>query len=48
MVLRPLAERDVAELERIHRTPEVARWWRTPREWRLEFHEGTIVGPVDR
>ena len=30
MVLRPLAERDVAELERIRRTPEVARWWGLP------------------
>jgi aminoglycoside 6'-N-acetyltransferase len=25
--LRPLAAADVAELERIHRTPEVRRWW---------------------
>ncbi len=30
MILRPLAEGDEAELLRIHRTPEVARWWGEP------------------
>src|SRR5438067_596324 len=28
--LRPLAEADVPELLRIHRTPEVVRWWGEP------------------
>ena len=32
MILRPLAESDEAELLRIHRTPEVARWWDLPEE----------------
>lgn len=30
LTLRPLAAADAAELERIHRTPEVARWWDLP------------------
>src|SRR5215216_5844901 len=30
MVLRPLAAGDEAELLRIHRTPEVLRWWDVP------------------
>jgi aminoglycoside 6'-N-acetyltransferase len=30
LALRPLAEGDEAELIRIHRTPEVARWWELP------------------
>jgi aminoglycoside 6'-N-acetyltransferase len=30
LTLRPLAAADVAELERIHRTPEVRRWWGDP------------------
>jgi aminoglycoside 6'-N-acetyltransferase len=30
MRLRPLASGDEAELLRIHRTPEVARWWGAP------------------
>jgi aminoglycoside 6'-N-acetyltransferase len=30
VVLRPLDEGDVAELLRIHRTPEVVRWWDEP------------------
>lgn len=30
LVLRPLAAGDAAELRRIHRTPEVARWWDLP------------------
>jgi aminoglycoside 6'-N-acetyltransferase len=32
MILRPLAEDDEAELLRIHRTPEVMRWWDAPAE----------------
>jgi aminoglycoside 6'-N-acetyltransferase len=30
LVLRPLAPGDEGELLRIHRTPEVARWWQEP------------------
>jgi aminoglycoside 6'-N-acetyltransferase len=30
MVLRPLCADDASELLRIHRTPEVARWWGEP------------------
>jgi aminoglycoside 6'-N-acetyltransferase len=32
MLLRPLIEGDRAELRRIHRTPEVARWWGQPEQ----------------
>jgi aminoglycoside 6'-N-acetyltransferase len=32
LTLRPLAEGDVDELLRIHRTPEVMRWWDVPFE----------------
>ncbi len=32
MTLRPLVADDVAELRRIHSTPEVARWWGEPVE----------------
>jgi aminoglycoside 6'-N-acetyltransferase len=32
MVIRPIAEGDEVELVRIHRTPEVARWWDEPEE----------------
>ena len=32
LLLRPLAERDVDELLRIHATPEVRRWWDPPDE----------------
>jgi aminoglycoside 6'-N-acetyltransferase len=32
MILRPLAESDVADLRRIHCTPEVSRWWGAPEE----------------
>jgi aminoglycoside 6'-N-acetyltransferase len=32
MILRPLAEGDEGELRRIHRTPEVMRWWDAPDE----------------
>jgi aminoglycoside 6'-N-acetyltransferase len=30
LVLRPISEEDVAELVRIHSTPEVSRWWYLP------------------
>ena len=30
MVIRPLEERDTAELRRIHSLPAVARWWGEP------------------
>ncbi len=30
LLLRPLGVADAAELRRIHRTPEVARWWDVP------------------
>jgi aminoglycoside 6'-N-acetyltransferase len=32
LVLRPIVESDVAELRRIHSTPEVARWWDLPED----------------
>jgi aminoglycoside 6'-N-acetyltransferase len=32
LTLRPLVEGDAGELRRIHRTPEVARWWEEPEE----------------
>jgi aminoglycoside 6'-N-acetyltransferase len=32
IILRPLARGDEAELLRIHRTPEVTRWWDVPDE----------------
>jgi len=32
MILRPLARGDEAELLRLHRTPEVTRWWDLPDE----------------
>jgi aminoglycoside 6'-N-acetyltransferase len=32
LVLRPIVESDVAELRRIHSTPEVARWWGLPED----------------
>jgi aminoglycoside 6'-N-acetyltransferase len=32
LVLRPLAERDVDDLLRIHAAPEVRRWWDAPDE----------------
>ncbi len=32
LILRPLAEEDVAELRRIHSTPEVAFWWDLPED----------------
>jgi aminoglycoside 6'-N-acetyltransferase len=30
VILRPLADHDAPELQRIHATPEVVRWWDTP------------------
>lgn len=32
MLIRPLAAGDASELLRIHRTPEVARWWGEPED----------------
>lgn len=32
IVLRPLADEDASELARIHRMPEVARWWGEPED----------------
>ncbi len=32
MILRPLVESDATELLRIHRTPEVMRWWDEPED----------------
>jgi aminoglycoside 6'-N-acetyltransferase len=32
LILRPLEERDAAELRRIHGLPEVVRWWDVPEE----------------
>ena len=32
LVLRPLRPEDADELRRIHRTPEIARWWDLPDE----------------
>jgi aminoglycoside 6'-N-acetyltransferase len=57
MILRPLAAEDVAELRRIHSTPEVARWWGEPVEGFPAMDEpqstrltivldGTIVGLI--
>jgi aminoglycoside 6'-N-acetyltransferase len=57
IVLRPLREGDVAELLRIHQTPQVARWWGPPEPgfpWadepgatRLAVEsEGALVGMV--
>jgi aminoglycoside 6'-N-acetyltransferase len=56
MVLRPLAEGDEAELLRIHRTPEVLRWWDVPAEgfpwdepestrWTIEV-DGAVAGLI--
>jgi aminoglycoside 6'-N-acetyltransferase len=38
ILLRPLSERDVPELLRIHSTPEVRRWWDAPDE-RFPFED---------
>jgi aminoglycoside 6'-N-acetyltransferase len=32
VVVRPIEERDAAELRRIHALPEVVRWWDVPEE----------------
>src|SRR5947208_2209661 len=57
VVLRPLAEDDEAELLRIHRTPEVVRWWDLPEpgfpwsdepestRFRIEV-DGTVAGLI--
>jgi aminoglycoside 6'-N-acetyltransferase len=56
MILRPLASGDEAELLRIHRTPEVVRWWDVPAEgfpwdepqstrWTIEV-DGAIAGLI--
>ena len=56
MVLRPLAAGDEAELLRIHRTPEVLRWWDVPAEgfpwdepdstrWTIEV-DGKVAGLI--
>jgi aminoglycoside 6'-N-acetyltransferase len=50
MILRPLAESDVAELWRIHSTPEVARWWGGPEEgfpWSDEPESTRLAIEVD-
>lgn len=57
LVLRPVADADVAELLRIHATPEVRRWWDEPDEGfpltddpdatRLTIEvDGTVAGMV--
>jgi aminoglycoside 6'-N-acetyltransferase len=58
MVIRPLAERDAAELRRIHALPEVARWWGDPPEG-FPLHDdpettrqtieldGSVIGLID-
>jgi aminoglycoside 6'-N-acetyltransferase len=56
LVLRPLAEGDEAELLRIHRTPQVLRWWDAPAEgfpwdepestrWTIEV-DGKVAGLI--
>lgn len=56
MVLRPLAAADEAELLRIHRTPEVMRWWDAPDDdfpwdepeatrWTVEV-DGVVAGLI--
>ncbi len=56
LVLRPLAPGDEPDLIRIHRTPEVARWWDQPAEhfpwdepestrWTIEV-DGAVAGLV--
>jgi aminoglycoside 6'-N-acetyltransferase len=58
MLLRPLADRDEAELRRIHALPEVARWWGSPPDGfplsddpeatrQVIEVEGTIAGLID-
>jgi aminoglycoside 6'-N-acetyltransferase len=58
MVIRPLEERDAAELRRIHALPEVARWWGDPPEG-FPLHDdpettrqtieldGSVIGLID-
>jgi aminoglycoside 6'-N-acetyltransferase len=50
MTLRPLAEGDEAELLRIHKTPEVLRWWDGPEDgfpWTDEPEATRLVIEVD-
>lgn len=50
LVIRPLAEGDEAELLRIHRTQEVARWWGVPDEgfpWTDETDATRLAIEVD-
>jgi aminoglycoside 6'-N-acetyltransferase len=50
LVLRSLAESDAAELLRIHRTPEVVRWWDVPEEgfpWHDEPQATRLTIEVD-
>jgi aminoglycoside 6'-N-acetyltransferase len=50
LILRPLAPADEAELLRIHRTPEVRRWWEDPDEgfpWSDEPESTRLVIEVD-
>jgi len=50
VVVRPLAEGDEAELLRIHRTPEVMRWWDVPDEgfpWQDDPDETRLTIEVD-
>jgi aminoglycoside 6'-N-acetyltransferase len=58
MLIRPLSDGDEAELRRIHRSPEVARWWGQPEQGfpadddpdstRLTIElEGRVVGLIE-
>jgi aminoglycoside 6'-N-acetyltransferase len=50
LILRPLAASDEAELLRIHRTPEVRRWWEDPGDgfpWSDEREVTRFVIEVD-
>ncbi len=50
MILRPITEGDEAELLRIHRTPEVGRWWGAPDEgfpWKDEPGATRLTIEVD-
>jgi aminoglycoside 6'-N-acetyltransferase len=50
IVLRPIAAGDVAELVRIHTTPEVVRWWDVPDDdfpWTDDPDETRLTIEVD-